>query len=110
MQSGGRTAAPGLYVLGLPFMIRRKSTFIGGVGEDARDLATNQDLRQLLSDGRFRLDLYHRIAGWVVELPPLRERVGDIPGLAALFLVEEGRMHRASLYRRMKALGIDAPG
>jgi putative flavoprotein involved in K+ transport len=36
---GGVTASPGLYVLGLNFLRRRKSTFIDGVGDDARDLA-----------------------------------------------------------------------
>jgi transcriptional regulator with PAS, ATPase and Fis domain len=66
--------------------------------------ATNQDLRQLLSEGRFRLDLYHRIAGWVVELPPLRERTGDIPGLAGLFLAEEGR----KLGRRFRGISRGA--
>jgi len=48
--------------------------------------ATNRDLERLLDDGRFRSDLYHRIADWVVELPPLRERRADIPQLAAHFL------------------------
>lgn len=37
---GGVTPLPGLYALGLPFMRRRKSTFIGGVGDDADALAT----------------------------------------------------------------------
>jgi putative flavoprotein involved in K+ transport len=36
---GGVVDAPGLYVLGLPFMRRRKSTFIHGAEDDARDLA-----------------------------------------------------------------------
>jgi putative flavoprotein involved in K+ transport len=33
------TGAPGIYAMGLPFMRRRKSTLIDGVGDDARDLA-----------------------------------------------------------------------
>jgi hypothetical protein len=48
--------------------------------------ATNRDLEALLADGRFRSDLYHRIADWVVELPPLCRRRGDIPNLAIHFL------------------------
>jgi putative flavoprotein involved in K+ transport len=36
---GGVTEAPGLYVLGLAFLRRRKSSFIDGVGDDARELA-----------------------------------------------------------------------
>ena len=53
--------------------------------------ATNRDIRSMLREGEFRLDLYHRIAGWVVHLPPLRQRRADIPNLAAHFLTREGR-------------------
>jgi len=48
--------------------------------------ATNRDLTAMLDDGGFRVDLYHRIADWVVHLPGLRERRADIPNLAAHFL------------------------
>lgn len=48
--------------------------------------ATNRDVRAMLGDGRFREDLFHRIATWVVELPPLRHRRADIVNLAAHFL------------------------
>lgn len=54
---------------------------------DARVIsATNRDLDAMVSDGRFRTDLFHRISDWVVELPPLRKRRADIPNLAAHFL------------------------
>ena len=43
----------------------------------------------MIADGTFRSDLYHRIATWEVELPPLRSRRGDIPNLAAYFLTQE---------------------
>jgi transcriptional regulator with PAS, ATPase and Fis domain len=55
--------------------------------------ATNRDLTPMLEDGRFRSDLYHRIATWVVELPPLRQRRADIPNLAAFFLAREASRH-----------------
>ncbi len=55
--------------------------------------ATNRNVRAMLHDGRFREDLYHRIAAWVVQLPPLRQRRADIPNLAAYFLGREGRRH-----------------
>ncbi|MGD9906062.1 MAG: sigma 54-interacting transcriptional regulator [Vicinamibacterales bacterium] len=55
--------------------------------------ATNRDLTPMLDDGRFRGDLYHRIATWVVELPPLRQRRIDIPNLAAFFLAREAARH-----------------
>lgn len=51
--------------------------------------ATNREVDRMVSEGGFRRDLYHRIAGWVVEMPPLRRRRGDIPNLAAYFLGRE---------------------
>ena len=48
--------------------------------------ATNRDLDAMIARGEFRLDLFHRLADWEVELPPLRERPLDIPNLALWFL------------------------
>jgi DNA-binding NtrC family response regulator len=63
------------------------------VGSDAwRDTtfrlicATNRPLRDAIASGGFRSDLYHRIAAWGCELPPLRERTDDIIPLATHFL------------------------
>jgi transcriptional regulator with PAS, ATPase and Fis domain len=54
---------------------------------DVRVLAaTNRDVEAMLAEGRFRRDLYHRIADWRAELPPLRRRRADVPNLAAWFL------------------------
>jgi transcriptional regulator with GAF, ATPase, and Fis domain len=50
--------------------------------------ATNRELLDEAAHGRFRLDLYYRIAGWTFRLPPLRERTDDILLLIRHFLGE----------------------
>lgn len=56
---------------------------------DARIIvATNHDLRDLISEGKFRKDLYYRIRGHHIHVPPLRERAEDIPLLFEHFLEE----------------------
>ena len=57
---------------------------------DVRVLATtNRDLRQCVSDGLFRADLYYRLNVFPLLVPPLRDRVDDIIPLAELFLARE---------------------
>jgi nitrogen regulation protein NR(I) len=48
--------------------------------------ATNQDLELLVQQGRFRQDLMYRMNGFLIRLPSLRERKGDVPLLADYFL------------------------
>lgn len=48
--------------------------------------ATNKPLAELAARGQFRQDLYYRLAVLCIQLPPLRERKSDIPGLARYFL------------------------
>jgi transcriptional regulator with GAF, ATPase, and Fis domain len=52
--------------------------------------ATHRNLEAAVEAGRFRADLYFRIASTVLHVPPLRERVGDIGALADTFLLEFG--------------------
>ena len=49
-------------------------------------VATNRDLRQSIADGTFRQDLFYRLAGFEIRLPPLRERREDLLPLAEHFL------------------------
>jgi two-component system response regulator HydG len=55
--------------------------------------ATNRDLEAAVRDGKFRLDLYHRLKVGVIRLPSLRDRKEDIPQLSAHFLKELARRH-----------------
>ena len=56
--------------------------------------ATNRKLESAVEDGRFREDLYYRIRGVEVALPPLRERGDDVALLAAHFVAKEREKHR----------------
>ena len=55
--------------------------------------ATNCDLIQMVSEGRFREDLLYRINTILIEVPPLRDRVDDIPILASYFLRVDGERY-----------------
>lgn len=63
---------------------------IGGnqtIKTDVRVIAaTNRDLHKSIRDGEFRADLYYRLNVFPVELPPLRERIDDIPLLTHFFI------------------------
>ena len=59
--------------------------------------ATNQDLEQLIGAGTFRADLYYRLKGVTVRVPPLRERDGDVLELAQHFLFRFNREMGLSL-------------
>lgn len=58
--------------------------------------ATNRPISELLSEGRFREDLYYRINGLTVTVPPLRDRPIDILWLTEKFLAEIASQHKMS--------------
>jgi transcriptional regulator with GAF, ATPase, and Fis domain len=53
--------------------------------------ATNRDLRRHVADGGFRADLFARIAGYTIHVPPLRERREDLPRLVRHFVTASGK-------------------
>jgi DNA-binding NtrC family response regulator len=83
---------------------------------DVRILAaSNEDLKKLVREGRFRADLYHRLNVISLHLPPLRERKEDIPLLVERFLDqfcrENGKPPRSFTHAAMKLLmDYDWPG
>jgi DNA-binding NtrC family response regulator len=53
--------------------------------------ATNRDLKKAIADKEFREDLYYRMNVFAIQLPPIRERQGDIPELAMHFVKKYGK-------------------
>jgi len=84
----------------LRFLQQRTIERIGGRNEIAVDVrvvcATHQDLKNLIREGRFREDLYYRLAEIVVEIPPLRARNGDPVLLAHALLRRFAQEQRRS--------------
>ncbi len=59
--------------------------------------ATNRDLKQMVQKGTFRADLYFRLNVYKIDLPPLRERKGDIRILAEHFLRKQAELYEEPL-------------
>lgn len=92
----------------LRFLQERVIERLGGRSEIPVDVrivcATHQDLKAQIGDGRFREDLYYRLAEIVIDIPPLRDRQGDAALLAHAFVHRFAEQQK----RGSMALGDDA--
>lgn len=93
----------------LRFLQEQTIERVGGRSEirvDARLItATNVDLKQAMALGKFREDLFYRVAVVTIKLPPLRERFGDTGTLAQAFLRKYAKENgRAALKFRQDAI------
>jgi len=96
----------------LRFLQEQSIERVGGrvkIPVDARVVAaTNMDLKKAMTDGKFREDLYYRLAVVVVKLPALRERPSDVPLLAKAlftkFAVQNGRTATEFSQKALRAL------
>ncbi len=106
------TASPGLQVKLLRVLQELQFEAVGGTKTHSVDtrciLATNENLSDAVAAGRFRQDLFYRVNVINIELPPLRERISDIPLLADYFLQqtceETGRHNIVFTDEAMQAL------
>ena len=75
------------------------------IKSDVRVLAaTNRDLQKSMREGGFRPDLFYRLNVFPIALPPLRERIGDIPLLTHFFV----QKHAPRLARRLEAVEAES--
>ena len=82
---------------------------VGGQGSRTSNFrlisASNRDFQRLIDEGRFRLDLFYRVSAVTIQLPPLRERLEDIPALAKQALKRFAVRHGVAV-RRLSSAAI----
>src|SRR5262249_27260442 len=99
---------PALQVKLLRFLQEREFERVGGrtqIKVDAKVIAaTNIDLTKAMIDGRFREDLYYRLAVVVLAMPALRQREGDVIPLANAFLQRQADAQQKKLVFTPRAI------
>lgn len=85
----------------LRFLQQRTIERIGGREEIAVDVriicATHQNLQELIDQGKFRSDLYYRISEMTINIPPLREREGDVIAIATNLLSRFNKVNNKNI-------------
>ena len=103
--------SPSLQETLLNVLQEREVQRVGGTQTRSVDVrvisATHQKLREMVAQGTFREDLYYRLCGHQISLPPLRERLSDIPLLVTYFLQRiEAENERARADISEEAMGL----
>ncbi|MFH1829560.1 MAG: sigma 54-interacting transcriptional regulator [Pseudomonadota bacterium] len=107
---------PALQVKLLRVLQERECVRIGDTNPHPVDVrviaASNRDIEGMLSDGSFREDLYYRICQMKIEVPPLRERLEDIPFLVETFIAKAAGDRKLSASPRLmrRFLSYSWPG
>lgn len=87
----------------LRVLSEQEFTRVGGsrkIKVDVRIIsATNRDLKKLIREGLFREDLYYRLNGMQIHLPPLRDRIEDLPALVEYFVAKYCHQNSKPLMR-----------
>ncbi len=96
------TVTPSAQIKLLQVLQDRTFQRVGGevtIEVDVRIIAaSNMDLKKMCDEGQFRKDLYYRLNVFPIEVPPLRERIEDIPHLVEVFLEKMNRFNTKGIH------------
>jgi transcriptional regulator with PAS, ATPase and Fis domain len=90
--------------------VERVGTHLSQVVDTRIVAATNRRLSEMVTAGRFRGDLFYRLSGVEIDVPPLRRRLEDVPALVAHFLAGHERQMSVSPAAMERLATYDWPG